>query len=174
MVFFALNNREYKSIEYNGGSFQGCINLRYFEMPETITHINNYAFSGCTMMFGLEYTEEEIKNFFRNIKTINNRAFVSCGGQGKTFYLPAGLQVINERSFFYGKLSNVVFGAPGEPSQYNPTLYDGENGLGIFDEAPYLTKITIYTDDVSNTKWETFKEQIGKINQVWTWEVLQA
>lgn len=176
-IFFARENRQIKSINYSGGSFQGCNNLRYFEMPDTVTLIGPYSFSGDSMMFedNILWTESEIENFFKNIEKIENRAFVSTGGAGKTFYFPAELKVINERAFYYAKPTKIVFGGPNKPSQYDISLYDGKNGLGIFDDAPYLTTGIIFTDDQSNPNWDTFKEQIGKTNQTisWSWGELE-
>jgi len=50
MVFFDLNNRKYQRIEYGTtmGSFQDCKNLRYFEMPESITILGPYSFNSCS------------------------------------------------------------------------------------------------------------------------------
>lgn len=165
MIFFDLDNRKYQRIEYGTtmGSFQGCKNLRYFEMPESITILGPYSFNSCSQMFNTEYTEEDIRNFFKNIKFIGQRSFTSVSGYGKTFYFPAGLEIINQRAFYLAKLSKAEFGANNEPSQYNPSLYDGTTN-GIFDGAPNLTEIFVYTDNISDIKWDTFKGQVGTAN----------
>lgn len=168
MVFFAQQERAYESIGYNGGSFQGCINLRYFEMPDGITSIGPYAFSGCSMMFGQEYTEDDIKNFFKNIETIENRAFVSNGGDGKTFYFPGRLRYIQERAFYYAGITKAIFGGKGDPSRLTPAEITMSPGYGIFDNSD-LTTVHIYSEDPTAEKWNEMRNLIGTLAVALDW-----
>lgn len=85
-------------------------------MLDGITSVGEEAFNGCNMMFNQEYTEDDIKNFFKNIETIENRAFSGTGGDGKTFYFPGKLRYIQERAFYYGHIAKAIFGGKGDPS----------------------------------------------------------
>ena len=171
-VFFALENRQVKKINYTGGSFQGDINLRWFEMIDSITSIGSQTFSGCGLLFD-KWSEDEVKNFFKNIEEIGDRAFVSTGGSGLTFRFPGKLHTLKERAFYYAKLHQAIFGDIGDPSQYNPNNASLSNNNGLFDNSE-VAKVTFYVEDTTDSKWDIVKNQIGTINQDWTWEVIEA
>ena len=73
-------------------------------------------------------------------------------------------------------MQKAVFGELGKPSQFDPSLVKLEvgNDYGIFTGAYNLDNITIYTDDVTATKWEEFKTYIGNTVKTITWEVVNA
>lgn len=129
-------------------------------MPDGITSIGPYAFSSCGMMFNQEYTEDDIKNFFKNIEVIENRAFVSTGGDGKTFYFPGKLRCIQERAFYYSHIDKAIFGGKGDSSQLNPAEIVVNPGQGIFDNSR-LTTVCIYSEDTTAEKWNEMKNLIG-------------
>jgi hypothetical protein len=101
MIFFDLNNRQYKAIGED--AFDGCNNLKYFELPETVTLIKSEAFNSCGNMFET-YSNEDIKNFFKNIEGIEDRAFVSVGGKDKTFYFSDKLKYLRTYTFRFAKM----------------------------------------------------------------------
>ena len=129
-------------------------------MPESITAIGPFAFSNCSMMFDQEYTEDDIKNFFKNIETIENRAFTTSGGDGKTFYFPGKLRYIQERAFYYAGITKAIFGGKGDPSQLTPTEIIMSPGCGIFDNSN-LTTVHVYSEDSTAEKWNEMKNLIG-------------
>lgn len=141
-------------------------------MIDSITSIGSQTFSGCGLLFD-KWSEDEVKNFFKNIEEIGDRAFVSTGGSGLTFRFPGKLHTLKERAFYYAKLHQAIFGDIGDPSQYNPNNASLSNNNGLFDNSE-VAKVTFYVEDTTDSKWDIVKNQIGTINQDWTWEVIEA
>lgn len=172
MFFFEKENNLIEELGQH--CFYGASSLIYFDMPENVKIISTYSFYNCGKLFNDYMSNEDIIKFFKNIEGIENRAFVSNNGRGKTFYFPGKLKYIGEYGFRFCEMDTVEFGSTGDPSQFDPSLQNIV--YGIFAGAPYLSKVTVYAADTSLPKWDEMKNQIGNIvvETPEGWEVLNG
>ena len=172
MFFFEKENNLIEELGQH--CFYGASSLIYFDMPENVKIISTYSFYNCGKLFNDYMSNEDITKFFKNIEGIENRAFVSNNGRGKTFYFPGKLKYIGEYGFRFCEMDTVEFGSTGDPSQFDPSLQNIV--YGIFAGAPYLSKVTVYAADTSLPKWDEMKNQIGNIvvETPEGWEVLNG
>jgi len=71
-------------------AFSSCRDFKEITLPDTVTIIDEYAFSGCSSLSGVY--------FGRNLRVIGPGAFSSCRAL-KSIHLPEGVEVIGENAF---------------------------------------------------------------------------
>lgn len=133
----ALNDKSFTSVEipseYEGkkvrgiaeNGFNGVKYLKQITLPNTITHIGDYAFGDCESLTGIELPN--------NLQQLGNQVFSGCKELTGTVRLPVGVTVIGENLFLNcGKLKAVEFAA-------NTTRI----GTQAFANCKSLTSVTI-------------------------------
>jgi hypothetical protein len=77
-IFWQKDNRKVKTIPNR--CFMRMTNLLYFEMPESVTAINDYAFANCYSLFrdcsDASASNYYVEQFLKNIVTIGTQAFI--------------------------------------------------------------------------------------------------
>ena len=77
--------------EFGGGGFRGAVNLKKITMPDSITHIGEYAFYGCSSLQSIT-----IPN---GVTSIGFRAFVTCSSL-QSVTIPNGVTHIGGLAFY--------------------------------------------------------------------------
>ena len=128
------------------GGFSRCTGLTEIEIPDGVTEISRYAFSGCTGLTG----ELVIPN---SVTSMGYQAFYRCTGL-TSVRLSDNLTVIEESAFSRCTgLTDIVI--PGKVERI---------GYGAFSNCTGLTNITI-PQNVKTIDWEAF-ENCGKLTGV--------
>ncbi len=99
-----LTSIDLGSITYIGEqAFRDCVSLSSIELPESLTNIGDYAFSGCSGLTG----ELVIPD---NVVTLGNDAFTGCS-ELTAVVIGSGVETIGDSAFqFCDNLMSVTFG----------------------------------------------------------------
>ena len=123
-------------------------------MPEnTEVIVQNYAFNNCVKLFN-DLTQEDVDQFCKSIKAIGNLAFLAVPFGGLTLNLSHNLTRIGSNGFAETGMEAVNIGSVGHASAFMSP------GTNMFGDSS-VSKITIYTDDISKSVWNTFKNNVG-------------
>ena len=112
-------------VEFDGGAFEHCTNLKQVTIPNTITIIEDGAFEGCSSL-----TNVNIPN---SIIEIRNSAFEGCT-RLKTIELGNSVRKISYRAFANSGLESITI-----PKSESGT----EIGEEAFSECSYLKNVYI-------------------------------
>ena len=121
----------------NTSAFSRCSALEYFEFPETLLQISDYGFNG---------TAFKTLKFNNGLKKIGNAAFQGMTGTVTSFQFPGSLNHIGNKAFTYfdHKISEIIFGGPGDPTQINfvpSDAFEQNSPLG-FNSIVYYSTVT--------------------------------
>ena len=102
-------------------AFEGCVQLKTVEIPETITSIGEYAFTGCGLLSDVRFSDK--------VTTIGTYAFAGCTAL-KSIALPPSTGVIENQTFLgCTGLQNVYF--PSASVTIRAQAFEGCTNLKI-------------------------------------------
>lgn len=137
--------------------FMNCEKLEYFEMLPTINTIGYEAFSGRNLnsdsVLFKNATQNDLKEFFKNIEFIEDYAFLKCSYIANTLYLPGKLKYIGPWGFYKSRVKEVIFGENEDWSQFyeNQDYWnETDSSLPVFDNNNSLNKIYFYVENNSD------------------------
>ena len=90
-------------------NFIDCTSLVSVELPDTVTRIGNYAFSGCWSLTTI--------NIPYGVTYIGKRAFSKCDDL-KTIIIPTSVTFMGEEAFFYTHNVTIYCKAESQPSEW--------------------------------------------------------
>ena len=152
------NNQYFKSIDGNLYSKNGKTLIQYakgkkdttFEVPDSVTYINDYAFSGCTSLTSVVISD--------SVKTISKSAFYGCINLTNVI-IGDGVTTIGKQAFYdCERLTSVVIGGSVtsiddlafaswcnslENIYYNGTEAEWDR-ISISSNNDYLNNVTLY------------------------------
>lgn len=139
-------------------AFGDCKKLKYFEMPILTETLSSSAFNGCSQLFN-DVEQKDIDQFFEPLLYINTLALLNVPFGGMTVNISDKTQRIEAQAFAQTKMAEVNIGSSGHPSELNSA------GQRMFRTSS-VSKITIYTDDISKAIWTTFQSNVGNEAEV--------
>jgi hypothetical protein len=149
---------EARVVEVGEYAFKDCTNLVHFEIPPSLTTISTYAFANVKKL--------ATDTWGGSIQTIKDNAFDSVDfaleNGTKTLYLTGSVKELKPSAFSYIRnVEALQFGGPGDPS--NLTTYNNTVFVQSTYIPPHITSLTIYTDDVNNSRWDTIASDLGLV-----------
>ena len=121
----------------NSSAFSKCTALEYFEFPDTLLQISDYGFNGTG------FTTLQLNN---GLKKIGNAVFQGMTGTVTSIQIPGSVTYIGNKAFTYfnHKISEIIFGGPGDPTQINFVPSDAfeQNSSYGFNSIVYYTDVT--------------------------------
>ena len=164
----------------NNNAFENCAEMYInTNIPDTVTTIGSYAFSGCT---NFKYTDGELR--LKNISHINASAFYGCSSLNEVYIndeitnidrsafegctslsiinLPSSLTNI-ESSAFKGctKLENVRFGESTKLKVLSDSIFDGCTSLSSINLPSSLTNIGNSAFNGCRNLWGSIQQSIS-------------
>lgn len=129
----AFSNTNLENVVMNGGQEIGDrafseTRIQEITVPSEVKKIGEYAFSDCTKLVKVKLSS--------GLEEIEQGAFCGCSKLTKVT-LPSGLKKIGESAFYGTGIKSIIF--PETTS---------EIGIGVVDNCPNLTNITILNKDV--------------------------
>ncbi|MBO7281888.1 MAG: leucine-rich repeat protein [Alistipes sp.] len=160
------------------GGFYGCEKLSQINLPESVTYIGDFSYSGLTEItipdavtaigsstFSNCKRLEKVE-FGANVKTIGDHAFSRCT-KLSSITIPASVRDINNSAFYNSGLSNITI-EYGVQRLGSSVFYDCDNltsvtlpnsvyeiGRDMFGYCDALTKVQL-SDNITNIPYWTF------------------
>ena len=123
-------------------------------MLPTINTIGYEAFSGRNLnsdsVLFKNATQNDLKEFFKNIEFIEDYAFLKCSYIANTLYLPGKLKYIGPWGFYNSRVKEVIFGDNEDWSQFyeNQDYWNkADSSLPVFGNNNSLNKIYFYVEN---------------------------
>ena len=127
----------------SSAAFYQCINLVYFEMPESLVIISDYAFQSS----GLKQL-----NLNKGLRVIGNSSFSGLKGIS-VIHIPGSVTKISNYAFAYptSKRTEIIFGGEGDPTQIQNVQKDAfyANRPNGFDAIVYYSDV-VPNDEILN------------------------
>lgn len=156
-IFWANNNRRVTTIG-NSGCFE-MYNLKYFEMPSSLTTLETKAFNSCRDLFNLPLSQDPVnlqKEFFSHLVEIGDYSFVNNSSLQPDLYLGGSVQYLGVRSFANStSIRTITFGSAEDPSQLRSPGNSPFVHLNI-------ESITYYCNDEDVNNWQHYDEQLER------------
>jgi hypothetical protein len=152
-VFWAKGDRQITTI--SNRALYRLSSMVYFEMPESVTSLDTYAFNGCSKLFSYNgVAQTDVDKWFSHLVEIKSSCFVGCSSFLSELNLPGCLMVIGSQAFRNLRtITKLTFGGSGDDSQLS------EVGGNAFQNLE-LTSLTYYSTK-SDVEWDGFISQAG-------------
>ncbi|MBQ1994965.1 MAG: leucine-rich repeat protein, partial [Clostridia bacterium] len=118
-------------------AFSGCSNLNEITIPDTVTEIGDYAFSGCSNLNEITIPEAVTK--------VGENAFVYCGSLKNINVEEGNSNYVSENGVLYNKDKTILICFPSQNSQSEFTIPDSVTTIGdyAFSSCTSLTSVAI-------------------------------